>query len=211
MESSQLLNKFYEKLQIAIARNLILGKGLDVSRLKNILAVDSAYRDGELMVTAGIIWDVEGEEMIKESYIISKPTYSYIPGLLYVREAPAILELVEKIDYPWDLLLVDGHGILHPRRAGLAVVVGFILDKPVVGVAKKLLVGKEVGEGREGPIYLDGELSGYWFKDEKKFYVSPGYKVRVEDIVGVIRLLGGRYPKPLEIADKLARKKISGV
>ncbi|MEN2974832.1 MAG: endonuclease V [Candidatus Caldarchaeales archaeon] len=208
MEPSPHLNRFFEKLQSAISRSLSQYGVLEVTELKKVLAVDSAYGDNDQMVTVGVVWDIEGKEVVEESYVISKPTYPYIPGLLYIREAPAILEVVEKIVSTWDLLLVDGHGILHPRRAGLAVIVGFILDRPVLGVAKKLLVGREGGAGVTGPIYLDGEVLGYWFKEDKKFYVSPGYKIRLEDVPKIIRLLGNRYPEPLEIVDRLARKKI---
>lgn len=212
MESTPLLNKFLEKLQIALSRNIDLSSDLDIRKLEFVLAVDSAYKK-ELMVTAGILWNLKNEEIVSEAYILSKPTYEYIPGLLFMREAPSIIEVVEKIskEHVWELLIVDGHGILHPRRAGLAVIVGFILNKPTLGVAKKLLVGEEAGEGFGGPVYLDGQILGFWFKNKKKFYASPGYKIRVEEIPEIIDTMGRHYPKPLEIADKLARKKISEI
>ena len=37
--------------------------------------------------------------------------------------------------------LIDGHGILHPRKCGLASYVGITIDKPTIGVAKNLLCG----------------------------------------------------------------------
>lgn len=208
MKTSPLLNKFLEKLQTAISQKLDLTSGIDLGRLRTILAVDSAYRDDELMVTVGILWDLKRNQAIRNSYIISKPTYEYVPGLLFMREAPSIVELVEKIDDEWDLLVVDGHGVLHPRKAGLAVMVGITVDKPTIGIAKKLLVGEETGEDYMGPVYFNGQLLGYWFKDRNRFYVSPGYKVSVEDIPVIVNLLGGRYPEAMKLADKLARKKI---
>ncbi|MCL7382947.1 MAG: endonuclease V [Thaumarchaeota archaeon] len=211
MESSRLLNKFLEKLQIAISRNLNLSSYLDISKLEKILAVDSAYKNSELMVTVGVLWSLKIKDIIEESYVVSKPTYEYIPGLLFIREAPSIIEVVEKISGGWDLLIVDGHGVLHPRRAGLAVIAGFMLDKPTLGIAKKLLVGEEAGGGDMGPVYLDGKVLGFWFKDKRKFYVSPGYKIGVEEIPEIIKLMGGRYPEPLEIADRLARKKVNEI
>ncbi len=211
MESSHLLNKFLEKLQIAISRNLNLSSDLDISKLEKIVAVDSAYKNNELMVTVGVLWSLKKKEIIKESYVVSKPTHEYIPGLLFIREAPSLVEVVEKIGDGWDLLIVDGHGILHPRRAGLAVIAGFILNKPTLGIAKKLLVGEEAGDEKMGPVYLDGKVLGFWFKDKRKFYVSPGYKVGVEEIPEIINLMSGRYPEPLKIVDRLARKKISEI
>lgn len=207
MKSSPLLNKFLEKLQLAIFQELDLTSSVDVSKLKTILGVDSAYKDDELMVTVGVIWDLERREVIGQSSIVSEPTYEYVPGLLFMREAPSIVELIEKMNSEWDLLIVDGHGILHPRKAGLAVIVGVIVDKPTVGVAKKLFVGEESGEGSMGPVYFNNQILGYWFKDKNRFYVSPGYKVSLEDIPAMISLMGG-YPEPIKLADKLARKKI---
>ncbi|MEM3398193.1 MAG: endonuclease V [Nitrososphaerota archaeon] len=211
MESAFLLNKFLEKLQIAISRSIDLSSGLDAHRVETVLAVDSAYK-GELMITVGVLWSLKSEETISVAQVLSKPTYEYIPGLLFMREAPSIIEVVEKIsrEHIWDLLVVDGHGILHPRKAGLAVIVGFILDKPTLGLAKKLLVGMEAGEGCKGPVYLEGRILGFWFKNKRRFYASPGYKVRVEEIPEIINIMGG-YPKPLELADRLARKKINEV
>lgn len=211
MKTSHLLNKYLEKLQTAISQKLDLTSGIDIGRLKTILAVDSAYRNDELMVTVGVLWDLEKNQATRQSYIISEPTYEYVPGILFMREAPSIVELVEKIDGGWDLLMVDGHGLLHPRKAGLAVMVGITVDKPTIGIAKKLLIGEEAGEGYMGPVYLNGELLGYWFKDRNKFYVSPGYKVCLEDIPVIVNLLGGRYPEPMKLADKLARKKIKEI
>jgi len=211
VEPTHLFNKFLEKLQTAISRNLDLSSGLDISRLETVLAVDSAYKEDELMVTVGILWSIKRKEIIEESFVACKPTFEYIPGLLFIREAPSLIEVVEKISDRWDLLIVDGHGILHPRRAGLAVVAGFILGKPTLGIAKRLLVGEEGGGEDMGPVYLYGQVMGYWFKNKRKFYASPGYKVRIEEIPEIINLMGGRYPEPLEIVDRIARKKIDEV
>ncbi len=211
MKMSPLLNKFLEKLQSAISQKIDEASGIDIGRLRTILAVDSAYRNDELMVTVGVLWDLEKNQATGQSYIISRPTYEYVPGLLFMREAPSIVELVEKIDSGWDLLMVDGHGLLHPRKAGLAVMVGITVDKPTIGIAKKLLVGEEVGEGYMGPVYLNGQLLGYWFKDRSRFYASPGYKVSIEDIPVIVNLLGGRYPEAMKLADRLARKKIKEI
>lgn len=208
VEPSKVMRRFYERLQEAVSRVLSDFEPIDPATVKRVMAVDSSYRGEEHMATAALVWDVEKQEVIEELCLVSRPAHPYVSGLLYAREGPAIVMAAEMVGSHWDLLLVDGHGILHPRRAGLAVVVGFLLDRPVLGVAKRLLVGRESGEGESGPVYLDGQVLGYWFRGNGKFYVSPGYKVRVEDTVEVIRQLGGGYPTPLKIAHKLSRKTI---
>ncbi|MCF8885172.1 MAG: endonuclease V [Nitrososphaerota archaeon] len=205
VERDILFKNFFEKIQLAISRTVVLKSTLDLSKIKNVVAVDSAYKNDELMVTGAIVWSLEKREVLWRSYIECKPTYPYTPGLLYLREGPAILKILEDINLEWDLLLVDGHGVLHPRRAGLATVVGFILDVPTIGVAKRLLVGEEAGGEGFGYVLVDGEVLGYWFRDGGKFYVSPGYGLSIEDVLNFMRFMENRYPEPLKIVDRYVR------
>ena len=60
----------------------------------------------------------------------------YVPGLLSFREAPALLAALACLSRKPDLLFVDGQGIAHPRRLGLASHIGVLADLPTIGVAK---------------------------------------------------------------------------
>ena len=80
--------------------------------------------------------------LIAESALINHPlTFPYVPGLLSFRDAPATLELLDRLLERPDLLLVDGQGLAHPRRFGLACHLGVLADVPTIGVAKTRLVG----------------------------------------------------------------------
>ena len=68
-------------------------------------------------------------------------TFPYRPGFLSFREAPAVLAAFEQLQTVPDLLFVDGHGVAHPRRMGLASHLGLILDLPAIGCAKSRLTG----------------------------------------------------------------------
>ncbi|OYT67541.1 MAG: hypothetical protein B6U65_03075 [Candidatus Wolframiiraptor sp. EX4484-121] len=206
MERNELLEEFFMDLQKAIGRTLKIERKLNVDDIKNLVSVDAAYR-GELMAVAAVKWNLRRGGAVDEKTMTCKPPYPYVPGLLFLREGPPMLRLVKEFD-DWQLLLVDAHGALHPRRMGLAVFLGFILGKPAIGFAKSLLVGEEEPGESSGRVFIGGEALGYWFKpkNSRKFYVSPGYMVEVDQIPEIVSILGSRYPEALRRADILSRK-----
>ena len=206
MERNEILEEFFIDLQKAIGRTLKIEKRLGIDDLENIVSVDAAYR-GELMAVAAVKWSLRKGEVMDEKTMICKPPYPYVPGLLFLREGPPMLKLVKEFE-DWQLLLVDAHGILHPRRMGLAVFLGFILDKPAIGLAKSLLVGEEELGEIFGRVFVGGEALGYWFKPKgsRKFYASPGYMIEVDQIPEIVSILGLRYPEALRRADMLSKK-----
>jgi deoxyribonuclease V len=109
--------------------------------------------------------------------------------------------------------LVDGQGLAHPRRFGIACHIGLIADVPSVGVAKSVLVGKfdEIGEakGSTSPLIHKGEIVGMAVRTKDRvqpIYVSVGHKIGLETAVDlVLRASAGyRVPEPTRQADKLA-------
>lgn len=205
---SEVLEEFFTAFQEAVWK--LISKNWERAELRDcrmIVAVDVAYRN-ELALAVAVCWDMKRRGPVEEKWLACEAPYSYVPGLLFLREAPPMLKAIKLLEHDWSLLLVDGHGLLHPRRMGLAVILGFILDKPSLGVAKSLLVGVE-GPGDDwGPVEVSGEILGYWFKpvDGGKFYASPGYLLGVDQVPGIIKALGSGYPEPLAYADKLSRK-----
>lgn len=209
--ANELLRDFFIELQKVLSRLLENSYcGIDVEGVRVIAAADAAYI-GDLMSVAAIRWDLKKGPLLKVSFTC-RPPYPYVPGLLFLREGPPMLHAIKQLGDDWQLLLVDAHGLLHPRRMGLAVFLGFILDKPSVGIAKSLLTGSERPGENFGEVEVGGEVRGYWFKPSKsrKFYASPGYLVSVQQIPVIIRMLGNTYPEALRIVDELSKQALKG-
>lgn len=205
---SEILEEFFIDLQHSLSKLIQRPwRELELDRLEVVAAVDVAYAD-DLASAAAVSWSLERDEPIEERRLLCEAAYPYVPGLLFLREAPIMLKAVKLLSSSWQLLLVDGHGLLHPRKMGLAVFVGLVLERPTLGIAKSLLVGSEGPGGWFGEVAVSGEVFGYWFKPERgrRFYASPGYMIGVKQVPEIIKMLGGRYPKPLKYADKLSKE-----
>ncbi len=123
--------------------------------------------------------------------------FPYISTYLAFREEPVIRELLKSVDDPV-LLMVDGNGILHPVRMGLATYVGIKNNVPTIGIAKKLLMGEIV----ENRIILDEETVGYHVKSRGRgIFVSPGYRISLDTSLKTVRkFLKFKIPEPIRIA-----------
>ena len=133
----------------------------------------------------------------------------YIPGLLSFREMPLILAACEELDSVPDLILVDGQGLAHPRRLGLACHLGLFLDVPTIGCAKSRLCGHHEPPGERPGSYAelkDGdEIIGAVLRTKpgvKPIYVSIGHKVDLKTaICWVVNCCCGyRLPEPTRMA-----------
>jgi deoxyribonuclease V len=110
-----------------------------------------------------------------------------------LREAEPAMHTLAMLKGEYDLLLVDGHGRLHPRKCGLACYLGVTLDKPAIGVAKSRLCGTMRSDGF---VEMGGEVLGYVIS--KKMYVSVGHRISLETAITIVQELG---IEPLRLAD----------
>jgi deoxyribonuclease V len=138
-----------------------------------------------------------------------KPGFPYVPGLLSFRESPLILAACEKLSLSPDLVLVDGQGLAHPRRLGLASHLGLLLDIPTIGCAKSRLWGQHeaVGEdaGSTAELVDKGEVIGAVLRTQVgkiPLYVSVGHKIDLSNAIQwVLRCCRNhRLPEPLRLA-----------
>ena len=177
----------------------IISKNILPKTIKKICAVDVSYFNNKAFCSA-IVVDIISSKTI-EIKNFSCSTKPYIPGFFMLREAKPILFTLKKLKNNFDLLLVDGHGRLHPRKCGLASFIGIKIDKPVIGVAKKLLCGT-LESGFK--IRFDGRILGYKIKNQKPLYVSTGHKIHLrtaKKIIESLILKDQKYPEPLRLAD----------
>ena len=199
MDKTQAIN-----LQKELAKKVISKNRLP-SKIKTICGVDVSYKDDKAYCSA-VILDKKSLSIIELKNSSCTVSASYIPGLFMLREAKPILLTIKKLRENFDVLLVDGHGVLHPRNCGLACYVGLKLDKPVIGIAKKLLCGKIQPDSK---ITLDGKILGYQIINKKTIYVSVGHKISLhtaKKIVKEIILDNNWYPEPLRIADQNSKR-----
>ena len=138
-----------------------------------------------------------------------KLSFPYVPGLLSFREAPLILEACAKLTATPDLVMVDGQGIAHPRRIGLASHLGLCLNTPTVGCAKSLLTGQHdvLGEepGSSTEIVDRGEVIGAALRSRigvKPVYISIGHRISLESSIALVLKCcrGYRLPEPTRLA-----------
>src|SRR5215510_2297859 len=140
--------------------------------------------------------------------------FPYIPGLIALREGPAVLAAWDKLTIKPDLIMFDGQGIAHPRGIGIASQMGLWLEKPTIGVAKSRLFGrhKEVGpKSGDRADLLDnhGNIIGAVLRTREKtnpLYISPGHLIDVEHAVEFVlkSCTGYRLPEPTRWAHKVA-------
>lgn len=141
--------------------------------------------------------------------------FPYVPGLLSFREIPVLLEALKKLTQTPDLIMVDGQGIAHPRRLGIAAHLGVLLDKPTIGVAKSRLVGsfQDPGPTRGDHTVLThkNERIGTVLRSKRgclPLFISPGHRVDHAGAVDMVMrcLTTYRLPEPTRIADKYSKK-----
>ncbi len=179
-----------------------------------LAAVDAAFSDG-LVLAAVCLFSFPSLELLEEQTGAEPIRFPYIPGFLSFREGPAIYRTLLQLGRKPDLLLIDGQGIAHPRRLGIATFLGIILKTPSVGCAKSHLVGDFRPPGRSAGSYSElthrGQLVGYVLRSRtavRPIFVSPGHLVNQQDALNLVRqcLRGCRVPEPLRRAHQLTQK-----
>lgn len=141
-------------------------------------------------------------------------TFPYISGLLAFREIPVIVEALAQLTEQPDLLMVDGHGIAHPRRMGIAAHLGVLIDMPTIGVAKSRLCGSYTEPGTdkgEQTVLMDKEERiGTVLRSRtnvKPLFISPGHHIDHDTAVHWVwhTLTRYRLPEPTRLADKWSK------
>ena len=189
------------ELQKEIAKNVIAEDTLH-KKIEHICGVDVSYKKNTAYCSA-VIMKKNNLELIESVNAKSVVRHPYIPGLFILRESEPILNTLKLLKNQFDLLLIDGHGLLHPRKCGLASYIGVLIDRPTIGVAKSLLCGSIK---KDQFIEYDDTVLGFTIKkeDKKQIYVSVGHKISLTTAIRIIKNLIKNeewIPEPLRIAD----------
>lgn len=190
------------KFQEEVAKRVITKDEFAIL-IRNVCGVDVSYKSDIGFCSAVIV--NKNFEIIESVNLKCKVNHPYIPGLFLLREFEPIIKTVSLLKEEFDLLLVDGHGQLHPRRCGLACSVGVSLSKPTIGIAKSLLCGTPNGN----TIELDGQVLGIKLNSKKPLYVSVGHKISLMTAGKMVRELireGELVPFPLLVAHRNSKR-----
>ncbi|ACU61520.1 deoxyribonuclease V [Chitinophaga pinensis] len=184
--------------------------------LSIIAGADISFNKFSTTVYAGIIL-LSFPDLLPIGYSLIKKEvlFPYVPGYLAFREVPPLMDAWENLPQKPDLLVVDGHGIAHPRRMGIASHFGVSADTPTIGCAKTLLCGQyeepASTTGSSSPLIYKNEVVGAVLRTKnavKPVFVSPGHKIDVPDSVDIIKQCIGRYriPEPTRLAHNMVNQ-----
>lgn len=172
--------------------------------------------DSDRVIAAVVLLAYPSMETLETVVRADRTSFPYVPGLLSFRESPPLLRALRKLGRAPDLLFIDGHGLSHPRAAGIACHIGVLLDIPVIGCAKSLLCGRftEPAQRAGGVSHLydrEGSVIGAAVRTRagvRPVFVSVGHRI---GLARAIRLTlrcakGFRIPEPTRQAHLAAER-----
>jgi deoxyribonuclease V len=188
-----------------------------------VAGIDCAFsKGGEKIISAVVVLKLPDFDLIETASAVRKVTFPYIPGLLSFREAPVCIAAVEKLKSKPDIFIIDGQGIAHPRRLGLAAHLGLFFDRPTIGCAKSRLTGiyEEPGLEKGSHALLKDkkdttsrqyETIGAVLRTRtnvKPVFVSVGNKCLLKEAIEITLACAIKYrlPEPTRLAHQLVSK-----
>lgn len=183
-------------------------------KIEIVAGVDAAY--SKFLAVAGIVaMSFPDLKIVEETFFVSKKFLPYISGYLAFREAPLVIGAIKKLRCNVDVFMLNGHGIAHPERIGLASHTGVLINKPTIGCAKSILTGNFSQPAREKSsyefIYENSEIIGAIVRtktDVKPVFVSIGNKITLEEAIEIVLHCCDDYriPEPLRLAHIYAKE-----
>jgi deoxyribonuclease V len=187
----------------------VIRKGSVRPRL--VAGADVSYKGDVARAVFVVMRDLQPVEQVIVDETVPFP---YIPGLLSFREIPPLLSAWKKVRTKPDVIIVDGQGIAHPRRLGIASHLGLVLGVPTIGCAKSRLCGEHAeparARGSWTPLVHRGETVGAALRTRDAcnvVYVSTGHRISLKSAISVVLACAPRYrlPEPQRLADHLTK------
>lgn len=189
--------------------------------IKTLLTV-ATYEKNNQILAGGILYDqISNQYSSVHCGEIIKPEFPYIPSLLSIRHKHPLLGIIEHFQGDFDLLLVKGAGLQHPRFFGLACEIGVGLDVPTIGITKRGLCGTVdfhtlvTVKSHNSPTH---DVYKVWYADRiianfirKKgnssgMYLSVGHRTSLPSVVPkLIPLFSHQKPEPLRLLKSYLR------
>jgi deoxyribonuclease V len=200
-------------LQDQLAQRVLI-KDAFPKTLRTIGGFDVGFEDdGATTRAAAVLLDADTLQPL-ETRLVRQPTrMPYIPGLLSFRELSALLEALSLLSVAPDLCFIDGHGIAHPRRIGIAAHFGVATDLPTIGVASRILIGESTTalhdmRGAFTTLRDNREQIGWQLRSKVgclPLIISPGHRVAMATAPEMTMRFVTTYrlPEPTRLADRL--------
>lgn len=196
-----------KRLQQKLSSRVVVSR-TDLSKVKYVVGLDVSYSK-DMGVAVAVLLSYPQLDLVEYVVVKGEVGVPYIPGLLAFREAPLLIKACELLDYEPDLLVVDGHGITHPRGFGIASHIGVVLDKPSVGVAKSLLYGRVESLGNEKLVFTGRFTGGLVVsRGKRELYFSIGHRVDLDNLRVLSKTLFKQHelPEPTYLADRISKE-----
>lgn len=191
-----------------------LRKQLNLEPLKTpvqtIAGADISFNKYSTLVYAGmVVMSYPEMKVLHRAGTIAQTEFPYIPGMLAFREIPALLQVWESLPLKPDVVVLDGQGIAHPRRMGIAAHFGLLTDVPSIGVAKSRLFGHfnepATEAGASTQLMHHSEQIGLVYRSKKNcnpIFISPGHRLSMEQSVEIVKKCISKYriPEPTRLA-----------
>jgi deoxyribonuclease V len=199
------------EIQRRLRALVVRENGFDPALVRTIAGIDASYRDKAC--AAVVVLSLPDLAVVEQVVAERETRFPYVPGLLAFREAPAVLDAMEKLTARPDLLMFDGQGVAHPRRLGIAAHLGVYLGMPSIGCAKSRLTGSyyEPGPavGATSPLMAGREQIGVVLRSKPRanpLFISTGHLIALPTATSFVlqTLRGYRLPEPTRLADRLA-------
>lgn len=200
-------------LQVELAKQL---KFRQLNQISSIAGADISFnKDSSTMFATIVI--LSFPELILESYALAtyETKFPYKAGFLGFKEVPALLKVWDLIPTKPDVVILDGNGILHPRRMGVASHFGILANQPTIGCAKSLLYGKNhIPENQKystAEIKNNQELLGFALRTKincAPVFISAGHLITQEQSIVIMKQCIGKYriPEPTRMAHEIVNQ-----
>ncbi len=192
--------------------------------------ISASKKEPNVAIAALVVVEFKTLKIVYEKYELVTMTQPYVPGFLAFREVDHLTPLIntlkeDKPDLVPDIILLDGNGIIHSNRFGLACHLGVLCDIPTIGCAKTVfsvdgITKYKVKKAAESELINSGDYTlligdsgdcwGAAMKTTKKSYVpmivSIGHRISLDSAIEVVRkCCRFRVPEPIRISDKRSR------
>lgn len=229
LDEAEAIQKKYSLILKKKSQKSVIHK--KIKDIEWVVGVDiSYYNKGneEWGVSCAVLWNLTNNKMENHCFAEDIIKFPYKPGFLGFRECNLLTQAINKLPETPDIIMCDGHGIIHPKRFGEAVQLGLALDVPTFGVAKNPFIGYSEWKtlkrekGKKVPVWAydpkkatepPQELIGnaVCLNDSMKpIFISVGYKTILDLSIKVAlkTTKNHRQPEPLYLADYFSRQKI---